>query len=294
MIKLKGLILAGGYGSRLMPLTKSISKHVIPVYDKPMIYYPLATLMNAGIKEIAIISTPRDLPRYKDMFSDGSGLGLNISYITQSEPRGIAEAFILAYDFIDNSNICLILGDNIFYGKDLNVYYKDAIDNLKFNFSTIFSVQVNNPNDFGVIKFDKEGKIQEIIEKPKSFLSNSIVSGLYFFTNNVIEIAKKLVPSKRGELEISDINNHYLRERKLKLIKLNADYKWFDTGTYNSLIETSKFFKDLEDKTTKKYACIEEIALNHGYINKIEFLKIAESMISSDYGAYLKKIYNNL
>ena len=287
MTKTKGIILAGGHGSRLYPLTFGTSKQLLPVYDKPMIYYPLSTLMNAGIRDILIISTVKDLPRFKDLLNDGSNIGINITYKAQKEPRGIAEAFIIGADFIKNDNVCLILGDNIFYGKNLNLLLEKAILNFENGFSSIFGVKVDNPNEFGVIEFHSNNKINRIIEKPNKIESNYIVSGLYFYTNNVIEVANNLTPSERGELEITDINNYYLNEKKLDLFKLDSNFSWLDTGTYNSLIEAAKYFQDLENQTGEKVACIEEIALNLGLIDKSKFIEIANLMSKSNYGKYL-------
>ena len=286
--------MAGGHGSRLFPLTKCISKQLLPVYDKPMIYYPLSVLMEAGIKDILIISTQKDLPRFKDIFGDGSKIGLQISYATQKKPNGIAEAFIIGSNFIGANDVCLILGDNIFYGKNFKELLDQALYNLNNGFSTIFGVQVENPKEFGVIEFSDENKINKIIEKPVMTNSSHIVSGLYFYTNNVIEISKDLKPSARGELEITDINNHYLKLKKLEVIKLNSSFYWSDAGTYDSLIKTSKFCKEFEDMTGNKLSCIEEIALKKGFIKKNKFLEIANSMAASDYGKYLlKKIKEN-
>ena len=287
MTKTKGIILAGGHGSRLYPLTFGTSKQLLPVYDKPMIYYPLSTLMNAGIRDILIISTVKDLPRFKDLLNDGSNIGINITYKAQKEPRGIAEAFIIGADFIKNDNVCLILGDNIFYGKNFDLLLEKAILNFENGFSSIFGVKVDNPNEFGVIEFDSNNKINRIIEKPNKIESNYIVSGLYFYTNNVIEVANNLTPSERGELEITDVNNYYLNEKKLDLFKLDSDFSWLDTGTYNSLIEAAKYFQDLENQTGEKIACIEEIALNLGLIDKSKFIEIANLMSKSNYGKYL-------
>ena len=289
----KGIILAGGYGTRLYPLTYGTSKQLLPVYDKPMIYYPLSTLMNAGIKDIMIISTPNDLPRFKDLFKDGSHIGLNISYREQLKPKGIAESFLIADDFIGDNNICLILGDNIFHGKNFNDLLDKAAVNLENNYSTIFGVEVDSPNEFGVIEFNSENKIQNIVEKPYDTSSKTVVSGLYYYTNDVVNIAKNLKPSSRGELEITDINNHYLSHNKLKLVKLDSEISWIDTGTYDSLIEASKYFQEIENKTGDKVACIEEIALNLGYIDKKKLMSIANSMKNSNYGKYLLKITRN-
>jgi len=289
----KGIILAGGNGSRLMPLTKSISKQLLPVYDKPMIYYPLSTLMSIGIRDILIISTKRDLPRFKELFNNGSNIGLNLSYEFQKEPNGIAEAFIIGKEFIGSDSVCLILGDNIFHGENIDKFLSKAIKNLDKNFSSIVSVKSKNPKDFGVIEFSKSNKIQRIIEKPENTNSNSIVSGIYFFTNDVIKVASSLKPSSRGELEIIDIVNYYLKREKLKLINLGDEFFWSDTGTYDSLIETSNYFNRLEKDSHKKVACIEEIALLNGYISESDFFKIAKSMNSSNYGVFLMEFFKN-
>ena len=289
----KGIILAGGYGTRLYPLTYGTSKQLLPVYDKPMIYYSLSTLMNAGIKDIMIISTPNDLPRFKDLFKDGKHIGLNISYAHQKNPNGIAESLIIGADFIGNDNICLILGDNIFHGNNFISLLDKARLNLENNYSTIFGVEVDNPNDFGVIEFDSQNKIHNIVEKPDNASSNIIVSGLYYYTNDIVNVAKNLMPSSRGELEITDVNNFYLSKKRLKLVKLDSDISWIDTGTYDSLIQASKYFQDYENKTAKKVACIEEIAFDMGYIDNKKLISIANSMRNSKYGKYLQKIINN-
>ena len=286
----KGIVLAGGEGTRLYPLTKAVSKQLMPVYDKPMIYYPLSTLMQAGIRDILIISTEKDIPRFKDLLKDGNKIGLNISYSEQIRPNGIAEAFIIANDFIGEENVCLILGDNIFHGNNFEKYLNKAKENLEKNYSTIMGVNVNIPNDFGVIEFDKDLNIKEILEKPKITKSKTVVSGLYFYTNDVKKIAKNLKPSKRGELEITDINNHYLKKSKLKLINLRSEISWIDTGTYDSLIEASKYFQNYESLTGKKVGCIEEIALELNYIDNNQVLKIADLMSKSSYGDYLKNL----
>lgn len=286
---IKGIILAGGYGSRLYPLTLGTSKQLLPVYDKPMIYYPLSTLMNAGIRDILIISTSEDLPRFKNLLKDGKEIGLNISYKKQNKPNGIAESIIIGADFIEDNNVCLILGDNIFHGNNFNFFLDKARLSLENNYSTIFGVEVDKPNDFGVIEFDSENKIHNIVEKPDKTTSKTVVSGLYYYTNDVVNIARNLKPSSRGELEITDINNHYLSHNKLKLVKLDSEISWIDTGTYDSLIEASKYFQDFENKTGKKVACIEEIALRLGLIDRLQFVKIADSMSMSNYGKYLVK-----
>ena len=282
--------MAGGYGSRLYPLTLGISKQLLPVYDKPMIYYPLSTLMHAGIRDILIISTKEDLPRFKNLLKNGKQIGLNISYLHQKSPNGIAESFIIGSEFIGNDNVCLILGDNIFHGDEFISFLDKARINLKNNASTVFGVNVEKPNEFGVIEFDSENKIFNIVEKPVNTLSNMIVSGLYYYTNDIVNVAKNLMPSSRGELEITDVNNFYLSKKRLKLVKLDSDISWIDTGTYDSLIQASKYFQDYENSTFKKVACIEEIALNLGYIDSKQLRILADSMKNSNYGKYLLKI----
>ena len=252
MKSIKGIILAGGHGSRLYPLTMGVSKQLLPVYDKPMIYYPLSVFLSAGIRDILIISTKEDLPKFKKLLGNGSSLGINLSFEVQIKPNGIAESFIIAEDFIGNDNVSLILGDNIFHGEYFISNVFKAMENLNKGFSSIFGVSVDNPENFGVIEFDEKNNIIEIVEKPKNAKSNIIVSGLYFYTNDVVAHAKKLRPSKRDEKEITDINNTYLRQNKLKLNLLNRNTAWIDTGTYGSLIKASKFFEDFENKTSKK------------------------------------------
>jgi len=287
MKSIKGIILAGGTGSRLYPLTLGTSKQLLPVYDKPMIYYPLSVFMQAEIKDILIISSEHDLPKFKKLLGDGSTLGIKISYKVQFEPNGIAESFIIAEDFICDDNVCLILGDNIFHGDEfisnINIAKKDLSD----GYSSIFGVSVQNPESFGVIEFDDKNNIIDISEKPDFAKSNIIVSGLYFYTNDVVKFAKKLKPSERGEKEITDINNLYLSSKKLKLIRLKSNISWIDTGTYSSLIRASKYFENHEMKTGKKAACIEEIAHKMGYIDISQLNKIANSMHNSEYGNYL-------
>ena len=287
MKSIKGIILAGGNGSRLYPLTFGTSKQLLPVYDKPMIYYPLSIFMLAEIKDILIISTKEDLPKFKKLLGNGKSLGINISYDIQFEPNGIAEAFLIGENFIGDDNVSLILGDNIFHGKNFISHVFKAKENLNCGYSSIFGVSVQNPESFGVIEFDDENNVIRINEKPEKAKSNIIVSGLYFYTNDVIKYAKKLSPSKRGEKEITDINNFYLSLKKLKLNLLESDISWIDTGTYSSLIKASKYFEDYENKTGKKAACIEEIALNMGYIDDKQLFKIANTMNNSEYGNYL-------
>ena len=286
MKSIKGIILAGGTGSRLYPLTLGTSKQLLPVYDKPMIYYPLSVFMLSGIKDILIISTKDDVPKFKKLLGDGNRLGIKITYEIQLKPNGIAESFIIGENFIGNDNVCLILGDNIFHGKGFILNIKSAMKELSNGFSSIFGVTVKNPESFGVIEFNNN-RISKITEKPKIAKSNVIVSGLYFYTNDVVEYAKNLKPSLRGEKEITDINNRYLSLNKLKLNILSSDISWIDTGTYSSLIEASKYFEDFEKSSNKKAACIEEIAFKMGYIDKLQLQKIAQSMTSSEYGKYL-------
>ena len=292
MQSIRGIILAGGNGSRLFPLTYGTSKQLLPVYDKPMIYYPLSIFMHAEIKDILIISRDQDLPKFKKLLGNGKRLGLNISYKIQAEPNGIAESFLIGEHFIGDNNVCLILGDNIFHGENFISIINKAKQELNKGISSIFGVSVNNPENFGVVEFDNENNIKEIIEKPSFSNSNTVVSGLYFYTNDVIKYAKKLTPSKRGEKEITDINNYYLSSSRLKLNLLDSKTSWIDTGTYSSLIEASKYFEDYEKKTGKKVACVEEIAFRLGYINKKQLKEIAESMFNSEYGKYLFKIIN--
>ncbi len=290
MKSVKGIILAGGNGSRLYPLTFGISKQLLPVYDKPMIYYPLSVLMSAGINDILIITQSKDLESYRSLLGDGSKIGIKICFKIQSKPNGIAESLILGKDFISNNDVCLILGDNIFHGKNLIRYINLAKLNLENGNSSIFGVKVSNPSDFGVVEFDGIGNLVSIKEKPKEPKSNLIVSGIYFYKNNVKEFLPKMKPSKRGELEITDVNNYFLRMKSLKLIQLDSQVSWIDTGTYESLIKASKYFQEVEKKTGKKIGCVEEIAYKMGYINKKKLNKIAKSMKSSDYGKYLSKI----
>ena len=292
--RVKGIILAGGYGTRLYPLTIGISKQLLPVYDKPMIYYPLYILMQAGIRDVLIISTKEELPRFEKLFGNGSKLGIKIDYKNQDEPRGIAEAFIIGSKFISNDNVVLILGDNIFFGKNFKTKLNEAKKNLEIGISSIFTKEVENPNDFGVIKFDVNNQIEKIIEKPKINIGKNVVCGIYFYTNEVVEISRKLKPSKRGELEITDINNYFLNNRKLNAILLDEDIIWSDVGTYDSLLKISRYFYDYEKEFKKKVACIEELALSLGYISESEFLLMANHMINSDYGKYLiRKIEDN-
>ena len=283
----KGIILAGGIGSRLHPLTQVISKQLLPVFDKPMIYYPLSTLMLAGMKEIAIISTPLDLPKFKKLLGSGKQWGLKLTYLEQKKPNGIAEAFILAEKFIKDSPCCLILGDNIYHGNNFSKILKEA-DNDDEN-STVFTYQVKDPERFGILNLDKKGRPAKIIEKPKSPKSNLAITGLYFFPKGVSSKAKKLKPSKRGELEISDLNQSYLKDKKLKVKILNRGFTWLDTGTFDSLLEASNFISLVQNRQNTIVACPEEIAFLNKWINKSDIKKAIKDM-QSTYSEYLKNL----
>jgi glucose-1-phosphate thymidylyltransferase len=284
---MKGIILAGGRATRLYPITKGICKQLLPVYNKPMIYYPLSTLMLAGIKNILVISTPEALPRFKDLLGDGSFLGIKISYAQQPIPRGIAESFIIAQKFIGKDKVCLILGDNIFYGHNFTTILKEGT-NIKEG-ALVFGYYVRNPERYGVISFDKNENVTSITEKPKKPASNWAVTGLYFYDNNVIKVAKGLKPSQRGELEITDVNSNYLRRKKLKVKLLSRGYAWLDTGTYDSLIDASIFIKTIQERQGLEIGCIEEVAYRMGHINKRRLGKLAQGLNTS-YGDYLKSI----
>ncbi len=282
---MKGIILAGGSGTRLYPLTKSISKQIIPIYDKPMIYYPLSTLMLAGINEILIISTPKDLPLYKELLEDGSQLGIKLSYAEQPSPDGLAQAFIIGEDFIGNDNVCLILGDNLYYGYG---FQKTLMQAAKIkDGALVFGYYVKDPERYGVAEFDDTGKVFSIEEKPKKPKSNYAITGLYFYSNDVVEKAKKLKPSKRGELEITDLNKIFLKENRLKVELMGRGMAWLDTGTHESLLKASNFIATIEYRQGLKVACIEEIAYHKGFIDKSKLLKTAETMKNNQYGQYL-------
>ncbi len=285
---MKGIILAGGSGTRLYPITKGISKQLLPVYDKPMIYYPLSILMLAGIREILIISTPIDLPNFQKLLGSGEDLGIKLSYKEQPSPDGLAQAFILGEEFIGNDDICMILGDNIFYGHGLPELLKNAIKNVKEeNKATIFGYYVKDPNRYGVAGFDTEGNVNSIEEKPDKPKSNYAVVGLYFYPNNVIEIAKNVKPSNRGELEITSVNQKYLQDQNLKVQLMGRGFAWLDTGTHDSLMEAGQFIETIEKRQGLKVACLEEIALYMGYINKDQVRKMAEPLKKNNYGQYL-------
>ena len=287
---MKGIILAGGNGSRLYPITKGVSKQLIPVYDKPMIYYPLSVLMLAGIRDILIISTPHDLNNYEKLLGDGNNLGIKLSYIAQPNPNGLAEAFIIGEDFIGKDDVCLILGDNIFYGSGFSGMLKNAMKNLLNGKSTIFGYYVNDPERYGIAEFDKNGNILNITEKPKYPKSNYAVVGLYFYKNNVIKIAKKVIPSKRGELEITSVNQAYLKLKELKIELLGRGFSWLDTGTHDSLLEAGQFIKSIENRKSLKVACIEEIAFRMRFIDASQLKEIAKTYKHNNYGRYLLKL----
>ncbi len=282
---MKGIILAGGAGTRLHPITKSISKQIIPVYDKPMIYYPLSVLMLAGIKEILIISTPDDLHLYQTLLDDGSQLGISLSYAIQPSPDGLAQAFLIGEEFIGDDHVCLILGDNIFYGHGFSKTLKEA-SNLD-NGAVVFGYYVNDPERYGVVDFDSDGKVWSLEEKPTQPKSNYAVTGLYFYSNDVIQKAKRLKPSKRGELEITDLNKTYLEEKRLQVKIMGRGIAWLDTGTQESLLQASNYIHTIEQRQGLKISCIEEIAYQMGFIGKDQLLALAEQMKNSTYGQYL-------
>lgn len=287
----KGIILAGGSGTRLYPLTKAISKQIMPVYDKPMIYYPLYVLMAAGIREVLIITTPRDNETFRELLGDGKKWGMNIEYQIQEKPNGLAEAFIIGENFIGDSNVSLILGDNMFYGGDLNEVLKCA--NARENEATIFGYKVKDPRRYGVVEIDENGNAVSIEEKPSEPKSNYAVPGLYFYTNDVVEIAKNVKPSARGELEITSVNEEYMNRGKLKVEKLGRGMAWFDTGTHDALIETASFVQTIEKRQGMQICCPEEIAFENGWITGDELKKLAEPLLKSDYGRFLMDLVEN-
>lgn len=291
---MKGIILAGGYGTRLHPLTLSVSKQLLPIYDKPMIYYPLSVLMMAGIREILIITTPEDAPLFKKLLKDGNGIGIKIHYKIQQKPEGLAQAFLIGENFIGKEEVCLILGDNIFYGAHLGEILKDAQKIVKTDFkAVIFGNYVKNPTAYGVATFDKGKNVTDIQEKPEKPASNYAITGLYFYPNDVLEIAKKIRPSKRGELEITDVNKKFLAQKRLEMKLLGRGYAWLDTGTQESLCEATEFIKTVENRTGLKIACLEEIAYQKKWIDAAKISKIAQKLSKSSYGKYLKEICKN-
>ena len=282
---MKGIILAGGSGTRLYPITKAISKQINPIYDKPMIYYPISILMLSGIREILIISTPRDLPLFKELLGSGEDFGVKFEYVIQEKPNGLAEAFIIGEKFIGNDSCALVLGDNIFYGHGLTGMLKEA--EARKEGATIFGYYVTNPQDFGVVEFDEKGKVISLEEKPQNPKSNYAVPGLYFYDNTVVEKAKKVKPSKRGELEITSINEMYLQEGKLHVVNFGRGMAWLDTGTHDALLEAANFVKTIQSRQGVMVACLEEIAYRNGWISKEKVLELAKPLMKSKYGEYL-------
>ena len=288
---MKGIVLAGGSGTRLYPITKGISKQLIPIFDKPMIYYPVSVLMLAGIREILIISTPHDLPGFKRLLGDGSEIGVKFEYAEQPSPDGLAQAFIIGEKFIGNDSVCLVLGDNIFYGSGFSSLLRQSVDNAeKHNLATVFGYYVNDPERYGVAEFDSQGNCLSIEEKPENPKSNYAVVGLYFYPNSVVEIAKNIKPSARGELEITTVNQVYLEREKLKVLPLQRGFAWLDTGTHDSLSEASTFIEVIEKRQGLKVACLEEIAYKRGWISVEQVHELAKPMIKNGYGQYLMNL----
>lgn len=289
---MKGIVLAGGSGTRLYPLTKAISKQIMPVYDKPMIYYPLSTLMLAGIREVLIISTPRDISVFEELLSDGSQLGMKFSYAVQEQPRGLADAFIIGADFIGEDSVALVLGDNIFYGQSFSRVLHQVAE--RESGATIFGYYVRDPREYGVVEFDENGKALSIEEKPANPKSNYAVPGLYFYDNDVVEIAANVKPSARGEIEITSINNEYLRRGTLHVETLGRGFAWLDTGNHDSLLDAADFVAAFQKRQGLYISCIEEIAYKRGFIDKGQLLKLAEPLMKTDYGKYLKEVAEGL
>lgn len=290
----KGIVLAGGSGTRLYPITKGISKQLTAIYDKPMVYYPLSVLMLAGIKDILIISTPQDLPNFKNLLGDGTDIGINLSYAEQPSPDGLAQAFIIGEEFIGDDDVCLVLGDNIFYGHGLTDMLRQSVKNISTGNATVFGYYVTDPERYGVAEFDKNGNVLSIEEKPENPKSSYAVVGLYFYPNSVIEIAKKVKPSNRGELEITSLNQAYLQQGNLKVELMGRGYAWLDTGTHESLLQASNYIQTIEQRQGLKVACLEEIAFEMGYIKKQQLLALAEPLKKNQYGQYLIRRANEV
>lgn len=286
---MKGIVLAGGSGTRLYPITKGVSKQLVPIYDKPMVYYPLSVLMLAGIQEVLIITTPEDQASFQRLLGDGSDLGMRFEYVVQPSPDGLAQAFILGKEFVGDDDACLVLGDNIYYGHDLVKLLRSAVVNAKNDKATVFGYHVNDPERYGVAEFDADGNVVSLEEKPKQPKSNFAVTGLYFYPNDVVKKASEVQPSDRGELEITTVNQMFLAEGRLKLETMGRGYAWLDTGTHESLLEASTFIETIEKRQGLKVACLEEIAYEMGYISKAKLLELAEALKKNQYGQYLIK-----